>query len=187
MSSDVRPCPICKLENARLVKIAGSEPYEIKCKRCGSFMMEGILLRIIEKGPLSEEDGHLLPYLSSHTRQATENGITSEFGRDNWRDLARAHTTTSVSQKVTKLLELVASRSAYPGARVLVDAGLDYPLLDATSDDEVNYPPESTDKGVKIAFRPITTGFRMMPPFHPLGESLNSGKIAEGSMNAEQN
>ncbi|MDQ3831764.1 MAG: hypothetical protein M3361_21205, partial [Candidatus Tectomicrobia bacterium] len=47
--------------------------------------------------------------------------------------------TTPVSQKLTKLLELIATRSAYHGAEVELDPAFDYPLMDARSDEEVHY------------------------------------------------
>lgn len=139
MASNERQCPICKLGNAPIAVSAGRDVYEIECKRCGKFLMEGILVRIMQNGQVDKDDEHLLPYLSAHTRQATESGILSEIHRDNWQDLARAHTTTPVPLKVTKLLDLIAAHSPWPGYQAIINADLDYPLMDASSGKEVSY------------------------------------------------
>jgi hypothetical protein len=138
-NGDEGPCPICSLEHAKIYGSTARGIREIICKRCGKFEMEGILRRLMEGGEIEAEDKPLLPYLSAHTRQATQQGIVTKLDRQNWRDLARAHTTTPVSRKVTKLLEFIASCSTYPGARVVIDADHDYPLLDAVGSREVIY------------------------------------------------
>lgn len=123
-------CPICELEGARIQTFAVRDVPEVECTRCGNFAIEGILLRLMARRDFDErEDTALLPYLSAHTRQATAQGILTKLSRENWRDLARSHKTTSVSQKVTKFLELVAARSRFPGALAPVEDLFDYPLL----------------------------------------------------------
>jgi hypothetical protein len=99
--------------------------------------MTGSLLSVMER--LNDEDRRLLPYLSACTRQATENGVLTELDTDNWRDLARAHTRTSVSQKATRLLEHLSANSIGPGAAVQVNSDLDYPLFDAQAPGEMRY------------------------------------------------
>lgn len=136
MSNGKKPCPICTLD-AGIQKVGNRDAFEIECQRCGRFVVTRQLLDAMEK--LNADDQHLLPYLSAHTRQTTEQGILVELNRNNWRDLARAHTTTPVSQKVNKLLELIAARSSHPGDPVQIDTAFDYPLLDASMASEVNY------------------------------------------------
>jgi hypothetical protein len=112
--------------------------YKIKCRRCGRFEIDGLSLTLLKNKQMQAADQYLLPYLSAYTRQATDRGIVVRLDAANWLDLARGHTTTPVSQKLTKLLELMASRSPYPGAKGAI-TDIDYPLVDASSFSEVVY------------------------------------------------
>lgn len=138
MTNGAKLCPICTLD-ARIDRVPNRLVYEIECNRCGKFVMSEPLLLAMKETRLNADDQGLLPYLSAHTRQATEMGILTELNTDNWQDLARAHTATPVSRKVNKLLELIAERSSHPGDIVEIVAELDYPLVDARSAEEVNY------------------------------------------------
>lgn len=136
MTNSARPCPICKLD-AHIDRAGNRDAFEIECRRCRRFVMTATLMTVMER--LNAEDQRLLPYLSAHTRQATENGILTELHTDNWQDLARAHTKTSVSQKAKKLLAHLAAHSIVPGAAVQIDSDLDYPLFDAGAPGELRY------------------------------------------------
>jgi hypothetical protein len=131
-------CPVCNLENPQIDHVPGYDAYKVCCKRCGTFMIEGNLL-IKNRSHFSEDDKPLLPYLSAYIRQSTQRGATAEISRNTWQNLARAHSTTSVSRKVAKLLELIGSRSSYPGEKVQVNENLDYPLVNAHNGEEVTY------------------------------------------------
>ena len=135
-----KPCPICKL-NASIEQPYNVLAYEIECERCGRFGISDILLLVLGQGQgdLSPADRSLLPYLSAHTKQATTQGVIVMLDTDNWREYARTHTRTPVSQKVRKLLELLADRSTYPGEVAKISAEVDYPLLDAKSVEEFKY------------------------------------------------
>ena len=39
-------CLLCGLEGAFLARLPEQEAYEIECKRCGKFVIEGILPRM---------------------------------------------------------------------------------------------------------------------------------------------
>lgn len=136
MPNGQRACPICGL-NSQIDQVGNRLASLIECNRCGRFVITHILLAVMEG--LAGERRELLPYLSAYTRQSSNRGLVSELDTENWENFAAAHTTTSVSQKVMKLLELAASRSSYPGQRVQINALLDYPLIDAVSEAEVAY------------------------------------------------
>ncbi len=129
-------CPICGIE-ARITGIGTRDANFVDCARCGEFVMTGTLF-VVFRG-LTPDRRALLPYLSAYTRQAIARGIRSELTTENWADFAKSHMGTPVSQKVNKLLELVASRSSHPGDIVDVNTSLDYPLLDASSPGELGY------------------------------------------------
>lgn len=130
-------CPICGIEaNISNVPNRGAANL-VECRRCGEFVMTEPLFVAFRR--LTGDPRALLPYLSAYTRQATVRGIRSELTIGNWEDLAKSHMGTPVSQKVARLLELVASRSSHPGDVVHVSYDLDYPLLDTSSPAELRY------------------------------------------------
>jgi len=53
--------------------------------------------------------------LSAHTRQANEIGQVVELATNNWMNFAEGHLGTPVSQKIERLLKLIADRSEHPG------------------------------------------------------------------------
>lgn len=136
MPNGERACSICGLD-AQIQRVGDRRAFQIECRRCGRYIITDILLAVMPR--LEGNERSLLPYLSAYTRQSSARGFVAELDTDNWGDLADAHTKTSVSLKVIKLLELIASRSSFPGNRPRVDAILDYPLIDAASDAELNY------------------------------------------------
>lgn len=97
-------------------------------------------LRInLERSRDDEEEQQLLPYLSAHTRQATEQGIVIELPPSNWQALAFTHQRTRVGSKRLMLLRVLANRSKYPGDLVPMDFSTDYPLIDSISGNEVKF------------------------------------------------
>jgi hypothetical protein len=96
-----------------------------------------MLRRTVIKGKDSNpETAALLPYVSAHTRQATERGEEIFLTADNWKAFAGAHANTSVLTKLTRFLEIIAARSK-PGKSAELDSTRDAPLLDAFDSDEV--------------------------------------------------
>jgi len=86
-----------------------------------------------------DTDRTLLPYLSAHTRQANVQGAVVALTTDNWRDFARSHQGTPVSQKLLAILEHIARRSRWPGDRVELYYEKSAPLFDAVSENEVGF------------------------------------------------
>lgn len=144
-----RPCPVCK-RDALVGQVSGKLAFAVQCDRCGRFILTNILISNLDgsKMMLPPDDLELLPYLSAHTRQASEGGTIVELSTENWQELARSHKRTPVSRKLVKFLELVAAQSAFPGHEVEMKVDLDYPLLDARSADEVGlYAEHWLDRG----------------------------------------
>ena len=128
----VEACPICGWD-ARTIQL--SDGVKVTCSRCGNFSMTRTLVATIGN-PKSQ---HLRPYLSCYTRQANQQGTEAQLNSENWQDFARAHTGTGVSQKLMKALRLVADSSTHLGVQVEIDFEDAYPLVDATSSDELDY------------------------------------------------
>jgi len=132
-----QPCPMCG-RTAQIARDGTRSSFHIQCDRCGRFEMSDVLLTTIQTG-LPAPDSPLLPYLSAYTRQASVSGARALLTTENWRDLARSHKAISISQKIVRLLELLASRSTHPGAAAYFDPDLDPPLLDSASSQEVEF------------------------------------------------
>jgi hypothetical protein len=111
---------------------------EYHCACCGKFRMTRPLRINLERS-LDDEEEQLLPYLSAHTRQASEQGIVVELLPNNWQAFALAHQRTRVSSKRLMLLRVLANRSKYPGDLVSLDFSTDYPLIDAISGNELKF------------------------------------------------
>jgi hypothetical protein len=90
------------------------------------------------KRKLDLDDERLLPYLSAYTRQTSNKGTVPKLHTGNWRDFARVHASTSISDKLLTLLKFVTTHSSRFGDIVNIDSELDYPLLDANSPEEIN-------------------------------------------------
>jgi hypothetical protein len=61
----------------------------------------------------------------------------------NWKELALLHKTTTVSQKLDRLLRYLGDASPFAGASVKLDFELAAPLFDAVSADELDYLVDS--------------------------------------------
>lgn len=130
-------CPICGMELVESGRIAGRDAHAFACRRCGRFGMTRTLLACIP--PEAETERHMLPYLSAYTRQSSDRGSPPELTTTNWQDLAGAHATTRSSQKTAKLLDLIASRSRFPGEPVPIGPETDCALIDTGSPEEFSF------------------------------------------------
>jgi len=118
--------------------LVNQDVYKIECDLCCNFVIERLLDRIIETLDNNDEDRQLLPYLRAYIRQANLQQAPVQLDRENWRALARGCSNTPVSQKVIKLLKMLADRTPFPGAPVPVN-DWDYPLIDAASNKELEF------------------------------------------------
>lgn len=133
MAEQLSPCPLC----GRAAKLTDLGDFtRVMCELCGDFKVTRILLRTDFADLPPNEVTEVLPYLGCHTRQASERGQVVTLDRNNWKEFALSHKGTSVSRKVTKLLELIASRSR-PGDQIKIIESTDYPLVDAVSKSEM--------------------------------------------------
>ena len=130
-------CPLCQRE-ARLY-LFNSIDASVKCEKCAAFRITRVLYdTMLRPDVLEPETKELLPYLSAHTRQASERGEEIVLESNNWKVFASAHLNTPVSTKLTRLMELIASRSR-PGIPAKLDVETDAPLLDAVDQKEMNF------------------------------------------------
>lgn len=127
-------CPLCGWD-AQKARVSERDAFEVDCGRCGRFIITGVLLNSTP----AESDKALWLYLSAHTRQVSAQGAVVELTTDNWRDFARSHQGTPVSQKAFAVLEHVAKRSRWPGDRIELFYERSAPLFDAVAEDEVGY------------------------------------------------
>jgi len=132
--AQTKPCPLCGWD-AAVTSLTDAD--HVRCELCGEFKITETLLSTVPNRE-AEEAKELLPYLRAYTRQATERGEVVTLHTTNWRNFAFAHKGTSISRKVTKLLELVASRSK-PGITVLINPVAEAPLVDAESKSEMTF------------------------------------------------
>jgi hypothetical protein len=123
-------CPVCS-QNATVSNLGGRDGYRVECPRCKPFVAPGLLLRTVLKGQNSDSEiKELLPYLSAYIRQSNERGERVVLEDKNWRNFALAHKSTPMPRKVTKMLEVIAARSAY-GHSTKLDQVNDLSLVDA--------------------------------------------------------
>ena len=128
-------CPLC--QRAARLHLFNSIDARVECGQCGNYKITRMLYdTIISPKSLSAETEGLLPYLSAHTRQATERGEEVSLDNGNWKEFALAHANTSVATKLTRFLEIIAARTK-PGKSGEIDSVKDAPLLDASNPDEV--------------------------------------------------
>jgi len=130
-------CPLCQRE-ARL-SFFNSIDARVECDKCGVFKVTRLLYdTILKPEAIETETKKILPYLSAHTRQASERGEVVVLEGDNWKVFPSAHLNTPVSTKLTRLMELIATRSR-PGLPAKVDFETDAPLLDAVDQKEMKF------------------------------------------------
>lgn len=131
---EISRCPLCSWD----AKVRSGDADHVICDLCGEFKITRTLLATPFNDKASEEARGLLPYLSAHTRQASARGEVVTLDTRNWKQLALAHKTTPLSRRITKLLELVASRSE-PGSPVTLNLAAEFPLVDAKSKEQMGF------------------------------------------------
>jgi hypothetical protein len=132
-------CPLC---NLIANSVHSTDGDHVKCANCGEFNVVRTLLRTAFA---AKDKKDLLPYLSAHTRQATEREETITLDTANWKNYALLHQNTPVSRKLIKLLELTAERSKPAGSPVRF-SHTDAPLVDAKNENELAYLLEQLDR-----------------------------------------
>ena len=134
-------CILCQRHVQRDLEGPERDAYFYGCEVCGRFVVtRQFEVNVRNSDP---EENSLLPYLSADTRQATEAGEIVTVTTANWRDFAIGHKSTTVSQKLTRLLQYLGNASSFAGASVRLDFARAAPLFDAVSDAEVNYLVDS--------------------------------------------
>ncbi len=135
------PCLLCGRNAQRETARGGRDAYFYDCELCGRF----VLTRQFEVNAsnFDADERALLPYLRAHTRQATAAGQIVTVTTSNWEELARAHKSTTVSQKLSRLLQYLGDASLFAGASVKLNFELTAPLFDAVSEGEVDYLVDS--------------------------------------------
>lgn len=122
--AEVKPCPLCDAESAKVSMHPTRDAFDIDCYRCGPFTISGTLYAIRKIPP------ELKPHLSAYTRQCKElNERPEMLSTYNLESLARCIARIPPSQKPDVLLSIIGTRSPYPGAPVSFSAERDYPLL----------------------------------------------------------
>jgi hypothetical protein len=135
------PCLLCGRPAQREMERGPRDAYFYDCGLCGRFVLSHtfeVNVRNFDRDELA-----LLPYLRAHTRQATEAGQEVRLTGSNWRELALGHKSTTVSQKLNRLLQYLGNASPFAGAIVTLNFEFAAPLFDAVSDAEVDYLVDS--------------------------------------------
>lgn len=162
-------CPLCQLEAE--LENSRSRTFPFNCRRCGKF-------EITEEAAGVPDE--LRPYLSSATRQASESGRRLKITTTNARDLAESHRRTTVTERLDKLLAVLARKAKSPGTPSVLSLGFDYPLVDAHDERELGaYLGYLQEKGILrevgipsgVAYLITIDGWRMIEPtVRPGGE-----------------
>ena len=105
---------------------------DVDCPRCGKFRTDRNGIEATD-----EEGKKLARYLPAVTRQSSAQGEPVDLTEGNWRALASRHCETSPSEQKRKLLKLFAGRADSKTAEAKLDHGMDFPLIDAVSPEEV--------------------------------------------------
>ena len=134
----VGKCYLCDRTNTQITWGCGYGPL-FKCEVCGRYHATPDFVGRVEMGDIGPE---VRAELSAAVREANEDPkvATGEtpflLGLQNYESFARQHRLT-VSEKIDKLLLLLAKRSEFPGNEVRLIPELDYPLVDARSGEEL--------------------------------------------------
>src|SRR5262245_15658425 len=122
MADEITICPLCRWE----AKVYSGDADHVICEHCGTFK----ITRTVQATLGNDETKWLVPYLSAHTRQASERGEVITLPGSNWKDLARANKNNDQSMKLCNLLQLIG-RNTMPGRSMTIKVDRDHPLLDA--------------------------------------------------------
>ncbi|MBA3976543.1 MAG: hypothetical protein C0504_20240 [Candidatus Solibacter sp.] len=113
----------------------GRDAYLVECLICGTYAISRTAAV-----NLSDSHDELLPWLSCHTRQVWEEEARPfEILTTNWRSMAELHKSTSLSQKLDKLLKVAERRTEVLGSAFRFDHGVEFPLLDAISHETAGF------------------------------------------------
>src|SRR5687767_3725500 len=87
---------------------------QVDCTYCGRFT---IPFSIVEDLPADPEASELKPFLSAYVRQSQRlsSGSHGVAIRQDWKEHARAHASTPISQRMRRLREVIAERSRIGG------------------------------------------------------------------------
>src|SRR5712692_5498327 len=129
-------CLLCGLQGAFLTGSPNQDGCEIECRRCGKFVMDGILPRVW--AGVDEENKRLISYLPAYIRSENRDGKIPQLYSENWQDCAREARATPVSQKYTQFLKFLKEKSYGLGDVVKVTWELDYPQAGAGSVEELS-------------------------------------------------
>ncbi len=129
-------CPICNLDGVRNVPVGNSLRFEFNCRRCGRFSLTDELQDHLRSDNLTPLEQTLLRYLPAFIRKQNEIGETPQLDTLNWQEFANRHRGVSVSEKTRRLLEVLASKSEYPGQETGFNFTQDYPLLSCSKAEE---------------------------------------------------
>lgn len=124
-------CPLCEREGRGYQD--GSD-HHISCPLCGDFRFTIEFHRDFRNDGTGRE---MARFISAAARQASEAGRPITLTAENWRNLAEAHQSVSISRKVESVLRFFASKCGSPG-RVTskFDFYLDYPVADCLDSHE---------------------------------------------------
>jgi len=132
-------CPFCRRESGK--NVSGAEqPRHFSCRRCGEFDLSETFLTPLGDPcrVYSPAENDLMRFLPAFIRHENSQDRIPDITRENWRDFARLHAATSVSEKVARLRGLLAERSR-PGYETVFDLDTDAPLLDAQDSTEAEF------------------------------------------------
>ena len=127
-------CFLCGSDVERSWQDPERDACGVKCRRCGDYL----ITRQCSFNSCSA-DPRTLAAISAATRQATEGGVRLLLQMNNWDQVAAAHKSTPVQQKVHKLLQCLARKSQFPGDGVSIREDDDYPAFDAVSPTECRF------------------------------------------------
>jgi len=129
-------CFLCRIDGASKQPYGSAiDAHVYECPRCGRYATSGLFERTWERA-----NDSYLPFLSSHTRQATEwHQQCVELGPDNWREYAEVHRQSTPTDKMNKLLRAIQRRTDHLGQMAFLRPEVDYPLLDAQSEQECRF------------------------------------------------
>ena len=127
-------CPICKLENQKLI-YAGDfgRKKEIYCERCGKFSITSTAQAMVE----SEKQGYrLIAWIRDLNEQGADPPEITSFVLKNIESGLPKYTPT---QKQLFLLRNIERRTTFPGQTVNIVPRFDYPLAWALNEEELIY------------------------------------------------
>ena len=142
-------CPLCGGQT----KFWGALPEALfDCAVCGRFKMT------FELTADRDMKGEPHPYLSAATRKAHASGHPLRLDMDTWQQLEDEQRSIRVSEKLSHLLRLVAEQCRTPGGVWRITLSVDYPLIAARDDTELqSYLSYLKERGF-VSYQPYLGG-----------------------------